>query len=467
MLAFSVQYTKVCRSILQQAEAVVEESIVPGTKDLSDNFSNPAEYLGETFEKPCDDDQVFFLRKSRNLFSAGEDNLVLRGVNLYGEKQWILIADRYLPDRSVNVISQRYSKLCVMLYKANGINIDAKGNLDQPPTLESVEDIDDAKVALIPKATPPAILNVHRWSLEEDLTLLRAVPLMGHMWAELGARLIPHRDRGHLRKRYQVLVRRVKATISRSLKNRLPMADSSVAKQSVNSQQCQLQHSAPPRTMLRDNAMRAALIEGNANKLLTSNRATLQSQNESDLISPSLKGGSSRAAFELLVGDDTGDWSQMSRIKDMIENDAELESEIVGALASRLTKSPSKIDGERTRRSSKDGSIMANVLERTQGRRQKPLTSEKEKKRIPRARSVTTSDSVTTTPKNQPKDSAMTTLNSQQKPETYDNSGSASANSRAENSVMDSTGVGLSMDGMSLENFDSRQVLEYAQVDER
>jgi hypothetical protein len=108
---------------------------------------------------------------------------VLRGVNLYGEKQWILIADRYLPDRSINIISQRYSKLCVMLYKANGIHIDSKGNLLEPPKHESVDDIDEdlvikQKLTLV---DPPAILNVHRWSMEEDLTLLKAVPIMGHM----------------------------------------------------------------------------------------------------------------------------------------------------------------------------------------------------------------------------------------------------------------------------------------------
>ena len=213
-------HAEACRMVLRQAGANLDSTFIPGDKDLSDNFCDCKEFFGDTFKVPCTEDQKMFLRRNRNLFTSGEDNLVLRGVNLYGEKQWILIADRYLPDRSVNIISQRYSKLCVMLYKANGVDIDSNGNLREPPKLESVDDIDNAKVnELGLKAVdPPAILNVHRWSLEEDLTLLKAVPLMGHMWAELGARLIPHRDRGHLRKRYQVLERRVKATVSRSAK---------------------------------------------------------------------------------------------------------------------------------------------------------------------------------------------------------------------------------------------------------
>lgn len=216
----SITHMEACKSILRQAGANIDESYIPGVNDLSENFCNAKEVFGDDFHPPCSDEQQSLLRRNRNLFTSGEDNLVLRGVNLYGEKQWILIADRYLPDRSINIISQRYSKLCVMLYRAHGIHIDSKGNLEEPPKLESVDDIDEARVRELELSIvePPAILNVHRWSLEEDLTLLKAVPIMGHMWAELGARLIPHRDRGHLRKRYQVLERRVKATVIRSSK---------------------------------------------------------------------------------------------------------------------------------------------------------------------------------------------------------------------------------------------------------
>jgi hypothetical protein len=74
-------------------------------------------------------------------------------------------------------------------------------------------DIDAAKA--LKKVFPPAILNVHRWSLDEDLILLKAVPVFGPMWAEIRVRLLPHRDRGHIRKRYQVLERRIKATWNR------------------------------------------------------------------------------------------------------------------------------------------------------------------------------------------------------------------------------------------------------------
>jgi hypothetical protein len=51
-----------------------------------------------------------------------------------------------------------------------------------------------------------------------------------YRWAELGARLIPHRDRGHLRKRYQVLERRVKATVTRGQKQAAKVAKQNALK---------------------------------------------------------------------------------------------------------------------------------------------------------------------------------------------------------------------------------------------
>jgi len=205
-----------CKLLLEIAGAEIQDAAIPGFVDVSTVLSDPKEFFGPDFGNVCTTSQNVALRRDRIQFTSAEDNLVLRGVNLYGEKQWMLIADRYLPDRSINVIAQRYSKLSIMVFRAHGINIDAEGNLEVPPKHEGVERADPKKVEALKKVAPPAILNVHRWSIEEDLTLLRGVPVMGHMWSELSTRLMPHRDRGHLRKRYQVLERRIKATITRA-----------------------------------------------------------------------------------------------------------------------------------------------------------------------------------------------------------------------------------------------------------
>lgn len=402
----SPTHTEACKSILRQAAANVDESYIPGVNDLSENFCDAKEIFGEDFRPPCSEDQQIFLRRNRNLFSSGEDNLVLRGVNLYGEKQWILIADRYLPDRSINIISQRYSKLCVMLYRAHGIYIDGKGNLEEPPKLESVDDIDESRVKELELATvePPAILNVHRWSLEEDLTLLKAVPIMGHMWAELGARLIPHRDRGHLRKRYQVLERRVKATVARNAKAdyvglKIPKQQASRKGDSPEALTKQLaKPTASGRSADKKVAVRKSSAPDSKATLMSIEKAAaslaflrpsssqvpnLTSKDDKDAIPlpqkqsaatlspkgppllrslpllddsrgidgsvPSLHARmdmhlidptSSRAAFERLVEGTSDEWSQMSRMKHMMDSDG--ESRAADAIVNQLARSPDR-----------------------------------------------------------------------------------------------------------------------------
>ena len=92
---------KACMLVLKKAKAKYDKRLVPGVGDVSKNFVDPTEYLGPHFVPPCDRDEETMFRRNRNLFTAGEDNLILRGVNLYGEKQWMLITDRFIPDRSV------------------------------------------------------------------------------------------------------------------------------------------------------------------------------------------------------------------------------------------------------------------------------------------------------------------------------------------------------------------------------
>ena len=111
-----------------------------------------------------------------------------------------------------------------------------EGNLKEAPKHENgADDFDEKLIAekLFP-VTPPITFNLYRWSLQEDLMLLKAVPIMGKMFAEIKKRFIPHRDRGALRKRYQVLERRVKGTL-RKEKKTLPL-DSGAAKQRGGSQ---------------------------------------------------------------------------------------------------------------------------------------------------------------------------------------------------------------------------------------
>ena len=166
-----------CNLVFDHSKAKVDTKLVPGGRDLSEVLTNPYEILKD-FQPPCTEEQAIMLRRSKSTFTAGEDNLVLRGVNLYGEKQWMLISERFLPERTVNNISQRFSKLQYLLFKSQGVFIDDNGKLAQPPKLESIDDINEAALANLQPVEPPAILNVHRWSTDEDLLLLKLVPIM-------------------------------------------------------------------------------------------------------------------------------------------------------------------------------------------------------------------------------------------------------------------------------------------------
>lgn len=351
---------------------------MPGIRDTSANFLDPKEFMGPKFKPPCTHQQSLAIKRNRSLFTNGEDNLVLRGVNLYGEKQWELIANRFLPDRSCNIIAQRYSSLCVMVYKANGVSIDGDGNLETPPKFESIDDVDFGKVKLFKKVEPPAILNVHRWSYEEDLTILKAVPVMGNMWAELKARLLPHRDRGHIRKRYQVLERRIKGTVQRANKAE-PIK---VPKQNVPipyhvHASCYAK-SNDPYTQMTMPAIKSTSEPnfGKSSDPASKSISTVKyppygntssghypplapgpmskttsypfypgNSQSSATYPPRPKGDqlteeNSRLMFEKLVQETSDDWSQMSRVKEMIKDGN--ENEVANAIVEKLAKSPGK-----------------------------------------------------------------------------------------------------------------------------
>lgn len=196
---------------------------LPGGQDLGACLTHAPEAFDEPdkVHRPLTKQQEAELRRNRHTFTAGEDNLILRGVNIYGEKEWCLVSDRFLPDRVFNSISQRYYKLCFLIYKANGIEIDDKGKLPPIPHFAKGATYDVAKAETLTPARAPTTMNVHRWTLEEDIAILKAAPIMGKFWAEIGARLLPHRDRGHIRKRFQVLQRRIPKGVTKMNMNYL------------------------------------------------------------------------------------------------------------------------------------------------------------------------------------------------------------------------------------------------------
>jgi hypothetical protein len=239
---------RACEMLLHHARAEYDRNLIPGYRDLTHVLTYPCEIMGNDIGVPMSKEQQKLLRQNKLQFTAAEDNLLLRGVvsddktcvydesrtlysnccrflqpshlqNLYGEKEWVFISDRFLPDRSVSVIAQRYWRLCLLIYKGHGVQIDPNGKLQERNLPNGIEDLDERAVqrALKP-VKKPTVYGLYRWTMEEDLLLLKAVPIMGRMFAEIGKRFIPYRDRGALRKRYQVLERRVKGAMKRDKK---------------------------------------------------------------------------------------------------------------------------------------------------------------------------------------------------------------------------------------------------------
>jgi len=211
------EHGKACEALLKHAGSDINKRYLPPPSDLGEVFTHVPEIFEDanSVKRPLTKKQEAELRRNKHSFTAGEDNLILRGVNLYGEKEWCLVSDRFLPDRIVNSISQRYNKLCFLIFKANGIEIDKDGKMPPIPSLVKGTALDPAKVAAISIPRAPTTMNVHRWTLEEDIAMLKAVPVMGNAWADISTRLMPHRDRGHIRKRFQVLQRRIPKGICR------------------------------------------------------------------------------------------------------------------------------------------------------------------------------------------------------------------------------------------------------------
>ena len=66
--------------LLRQAGTKYEESFIPGARDVSELVCHAKEVFGDDFEPPTTIAQQVQLRKNRNVFTAAEDNLLLRGV---------------------------------------------------------------------------------------------------------------------------------------------------------------------------------------------------------------------------------------------------------------------------------------------------------------------------------------------------------------------------------------------------
>jgi len=248
--------------------------------------------------------------------------------NLYGEKEWIFISDRFLPDRSVSIIAQRYWRLCLLIYRGHGIHVDQTGNFTEPAVLPNgIDDFDEeAILRTLNQVQKPIVFGLYRWSMEEDIMLLKAVPLMGRMFAEIGKRFVPHRDRGALRKRYQVLERRVKGATKRDKKSITETNKRRVGPIIKTIKRAEIAQPIPPP---RGGLASSSFGQVTANKAVTSPSSYFPrtaaatsaglipfSRGASQVYSSNTADSYSSSALGQVI---EGEWSQMSNIKKILD----------------------------------------------------------------------------------------------------------------------------------------------------
>ena len=88
----------VLKQVYSAGTSQVDESLLPGAKSVEDMFSDKSQLVyWKQSDRPLQASRV-----NSNIFTSAEDALILRGRNLFGEREWYLIAQRYMPERLIN-----------------------------------------------------------------------------------------------------------------------------------------------------------------------------------------------------------------------------------------------------------------------------------------------------------------------------------------------------------------------------
>jgi len=147
---------------------------LPFTKDEADRIESEKENID----------------KLEGYFTRSEDKLLMQGRNLFGEKEWGLVAQRFFQDTTTNPIYEvkrlynRHDELCYKLVQSNNILLDSSGSPliagAMPIALCPDGDLDfwfqrHARGLEMHPIKEPYLKGLHRWTIEEDVMLLRAV----------------------------------------------------------------------------------------------------------------------------------------------------------------------------------------------------------------------------------------------------------------------------------------------------
>lgn len=155
---------------LLQSNIIFDRKLIPGETALRNLFSDPEVDLGH--ELYSEAFHNFILSVPVTALTQSEDNLILRGRNIFGEKSWDVVAARFFPDASIKTIARRHEALSYRIM-CNKNAIASNFDLEQAHAIGP--GLSNNHHYLQPFVRRPDNFNPQRWTLEEDLILMMAI----------------------------------------------------------------------------------------------------------------------------------------------------------------------------------------------------------------------------------------------------------------------------------------------------
>ena len=184
--SYQGQEKVICKRWLEKNGIRCNDILIPGVRARRELFTLPFT-KDEADRIESENENV---DKLEGYFTRSEDKLLMQGRNLFGEKEWGLVAQRFFLDTTTNPIYEvkrlynRHDELFYKILQSNNILLDSSGSPliagAMPIALCPDGDLDfwfqrHARGLDMRPIKEPYLKGLHRWTIEEDVMLLRAV----------------------------------------------------------------------------------------------------------------------------------------------------------------------------------------------------------------------------------------------------------------------------------------------------
>lgn len=184
--SYQGQEKVICKRWLEKNGIRCNDILIPGVRARRELFTLP--FTKDEADRIESENEN--IDKLEGYFTRSEDKLLMQGRNLFGEKEWGLVAQRFFLDTTTNPIYEvkrlynRHDELFYKILQSNNILLDSSGSPliagAMPIALCPDGDLDfwfqrHARGLDMRPIKEPYLKGLHRWTIEEDVMLLRAV----------------------------------------------------------------------------------------------------------------------------------------------------------------------------------------------------------------------------------------------------------------------------------------------------